>query len=472
MNGNLWKLILPITFQQFMLALVSASDALMLGRLNQDSLSAVSLASQVAFVFNLFMTALVIGTNMFVAQYWGKQDRERIREVMAFVMRTTFLVAVLFCAGAVAAPGALMRIFTNDAELVRLGSQYLRVVGSSYLLSGISQIYLCMLRNSGHAGKSMMISSVTVVLNILLNWVLIFGIGRAPAMGVSGAALATVVSNGVGFLWAVLESFRKDGLRPRFSPVGKTKQPEGSFPADHFPADHFPAGLYPAGPGGWRKLRISQLEKRFWHYVAPVLANELVWGGGFTMYSVILGHLGTDAVAANSIANIAKNLVVCFCLGLGNAGSIVVGNSLGAGKLEQARQEGAHLCKLAMVSGIATGGLLLVLSPAILSFASISGQAREYLKAMLVICSYYLVGKSVNSMTIGGIFCAGGDSRFGLICDTVTLWCITVPLGAVAAFVFRAPVLVVYFLLNLDEIVKLPAMYRHYKKYKWVRNLT
>lgn len=439
MRKQLWKLVLPIAFQQFMLALVSASDVWMLGKLNQDSLSAVSLASQVAFVFNLFMTALVIGTNMFAAQYWGKGDKRSIEAVMAFVMRTTFLIGLLFCTGAVLAPEVLMGIFTNDGKLIFMGAKYLKSVGASYILSGISQIYLCILKNSGHPGKSMAISSATVVLNIVLNGILIFGMGGLPAMGISGAALATVAANGVGLAWMILESFREGEVRPDRSYFG---------------------------------LGVSRLEKRFWRYVTPVMANEIIWGGGFTMYSVILGHMGTDAVAANSIANIAKNLVVCFCLGMGSAGSIVVGNILGAGELEEAKREGAYLCRMSVVSGILTGMFLLAISPWILSSANVSGQAQEYLKSMLMVCSYYLVGKSINSMTVAGIFCAGGDSRFGMFCDIVTLWGITIPVGLLAAFLWKAPVPAVYFLLNLDEIIKLPAVYRHYKKYKWVRNLT
>lgn len=439
MRQGLWKLVLPISFQQFMLALVSASDAWMLAGVSQDALSAVSLASQTAFVFNLFMAALVIGTNMFAAQYWGKQDLESIKEVMAFVLRTTVLIAVVFGAWSVLAPVQIMRVFTNDARLAVLGAEYLKMAASSYLLSGMAQIYLCILKNSGKAAKSMCISSATVILNILLNAVLIFGIGAAPAMGISGAALATVLANAAGLAWAVLESYRKDGIRP--------------LPA-------------------FFSLKIAALEKRFWKYVAPVMANEIVWGGGFTMYSVIFGHLGSDAVAANSIANITKNLVVCFCMGLGNAGSIVIGNSLGAGDLAQAKKDGAYLCRLAAAGGAASGIFLLAISPAILSAVNISVQAQEYLKYMLLICSYYLIGKSVNSMTVAGIFCAGGDSRFGLFCDIVTLWCIVIPIGMAVAFVAKAPVMAVYFWLNLDEIIKLPAVYRHYKKYQWVRNLT
>jgi Na+-driven multidrug efflux pump len=198
----------------------------------------------------------------------------------------------------------------------------------------------------------------------------------------------------------------------------------------------------------------------------------MVWGIGFTMYSVIMGHLGNDAVAANSIANIAKNLISSFCLGLGNGGSIIVGNVLGSGNLEEAKRYGGKVIKMAIVSGIITGSVLLALIPAILHFANLSEQATEYLKWMLVMCSYYLVGKSINATTIPGIFCAGGDSKFGFICDAITMWAVTVPLGFFTAFVLRLPVLAVYFVLTLDEIVKLPAVYRHYKKYGWVRDLT
>lgn len=190
------------------------------------------------------------------------------------------------------------------------------------------------------------------------------------------------------------------------------------------------------------------------------------------MYSVIMGHLGTDAVAANSIANVVKNLIASLAMGIGNGGAILVGNELGAGRLDTARLYGARLCRISVISGICSGLLLLPVSPAVMRAAALSPQAAEYLKWMLVMCTYYMVGKYINGTTISGIFCAGGDSRFGLLCDAVTLWCFTVPVGFLAAFVLKWPVPAVYFLINLDEIVKLPAVYRRYKKYIWLRDLT
>lgn len=436
---KLITLVLPIAFQQFMLALVNASDAIMLGKLNQDSLSAVSLGGQIAFVLNLFISAITIGENMYVAQYWGKGDTKTIREIIAFLTRVTFLISALFCIAAIFCPRILMRIFTSEETLILLGIKYLRIVGISYLFSSISQIFLGLLKNCGKAMKSTIISTTTVILNIVLNAIFIFGLLGMPAMGIEGAALATTISTGIGLLWSILYCMQNE----------VTKIPLSAF-----------------------KQKNTELEKRFWHHVLPVIANILIWGLGFTTYSVIMGHLGTDAVAANSIANISKNLVVCFCLGLGSGGSIIVGNELGAGNLKLAKQYGNRLAKMSIISGIISGFFLLAITPAILHFTALSPQAKHYLKWMLVMCSYYLVGKSINSMVVAGIFAAGGDSKFGMLCDAITLWCVTVPLGAIAAFILKWPVVAVYFVLNLDEIIKLPAVYIHFKKYKWVKDLT
>ena len=436
---KLMTLVFPIAFQQFMLALVSASDALMLGALSQDALSAVSLAGQVAFVESLFLAAMTIGLSMLAAQYWGKEDKAAVERIFAYVMKLTVGLSIVFFLSGLCIPRTLMRIFTSEEALVDGGAVYLRWVALSFLLTGVSQIYLCILKNSGKAAKSSVISSVSVAVNIALNAVFIFGLLGFPQMGIAGAALATVSARAMEVLWCVLETAKKDSINLRF---GNLRRDDKSLCRD------------------------------FWKYTSPVLGNEMVWGVGFTMYSVIMGHLGSDAVAANSIANIVKNLIACFCMGLGGGGGIMVGNELGAGRLETAKEYGGRLCRLAVSCGIVSGALLLALSPFILMATDLSGQAREYLKWMLVMCSYYLVGKSVNGTTIAGIFCAGGDSKFGFLCDTVTLWCVTVPLGLLAAFVFRLPVLAVYFIVNLDEIVKLPAVYKHYKQYKWVRNLT
>lgn len=431
------RLALPIALQQFMTALVGACDAIMLGKLSQDAMSAVSLATQVTFVFNLFMFAFMAGENMFVAQYYGKGDYTGISQVFSLVTKICGCIAVVFLAGTFFFPEQLMRILTNEETLIVLGSEYLRVIGISYVFSGIAQTFLAILKNCGAVNMSTLINGVMVILNIALNAVFIFGLSGFPKMGIKGAALATVLATVVQFLWSV------GYVLCRIRAV---------------------------------KFSLRSCEKklfgRFWQKAVPLLINNLAWGIGFSMYSVIMGHLGTDAVAANGIANISKNLVVCFCLGLGNAGSIIVGNRLGADRLQEAKEAGETLTKTAIIAGIVSGLVLIALSPFITKMVDLTPTARGYLQKMLLISSYYIAGKSVNCMTIGGIFAAGGDSKFGMLCDSVTLWCIIVPLGCICAFILKLPVMVVYFVLNLDEIIKLPVVYKHYKKYKWIKNLT
>ena len=436
---KLMSLVMPIAFQQFMLALVSASDALMLGMISQNSLSAVSLAGQVTFIHSLLLEAMTIGLSLLAAQYWGKGDIPAVERIFAYVMKITVLISLIFTLSALLIPEILMKIFTNDPILIRGGSVYLRVIAVSYLLTGISQMYLCILKNSGRAGKSSMISATSVIINIFINAVLIYGLFGIPRMEIAGAALATVTARVIEVVWCVCETSRKDQVKLRAKYL----------------------------------LRNDIILRRdFWKYTTPVICNEIVWGTGFSMYSVIMGHLGTDAVAANSIANIVKNLAACFCMGLGNGGGIMVGNELGAGKPDTAREYGGRLCRLAVASGIVSGLILLACSPLILRVANLSTVSREYLQGMLLICAYYMIGRSVNGVTISGIFCAGGDSRFGLYCDCITMWCIIVPLGLIAAFILKLPVLAVYFVVSLDEFVKIPAVYRNYKKYRWVRDLT
>lgn len=438
-QDKILKLALPIMAQQFMLSLVSACDAFMLAGLNQDSLSAVSLASQITFIFNLILAALTIGENMFVAQYYGNKDFTGLRASAGLVLKYVLLVSCLFLIATLFVPKSLMSLFTSDTILIEYGIRYLKLIGLSYVFSGVLQVLQGILKNCGYVGKCTIISMVVVFSNIVWNAILIYGCFGFPRMEIAGAALATVISSGIGLVITVYILYQKKNLRIGIADI---------------------------------KGREISITKKFWKHVYPVLFNEIVWGGGFTMYSVILGHLGSDAVAANSLANITKNLLICVCTGFGYGGSIIIGNMLGEGNLSEAKRIGNSLCKIAVLSGCVTGVLILFLTPVILHFTNLTETATGYLKYMLFMSSYYVIGKSINSMTIGGIFPAGGDTKFGLLCDAVTMWCFAVPLSYIAAFVLKCPVLLVYFVLNLDELVKLPAVFKHYRKYKWLKNLT
>ena len=437
---KLFSLVLPLALQNLMSAIVSASDAIMLGFLNQDSLSAVSLATQVQFVLNLFFVALTIGTTILAAQYWGKGDIPAVEKTLGIATRFSLLISFVFFAAALGCPSLLMRIFTNEKVLIQLGIPYLRIVSFSYLLMGFSQIYLCIMKNSGRTLRSTIYSSTAMVLNLILNAILIFGLAGLPALGIEGAAYATLMARLVETGLVLFENSRKVSVKIR------------------------PSYLVRAD---------KTLQKDFIRYTLPMLLNELAWGCGFTMFSVIMGHLGNDAVAANSVANIVKNIIACVCLGIGTGSGIMVGNELGSGNMERAKRYGDRLSRLSILSGAITGGIILLCIPLIMRLTfTLSETAAGYLRIMLLVCSYYIIGKSINSTVIAGIFPAGSDTRFGLICDTVTMWCIVVPAGMIAAFVLKLPVIGVYLVLNTDEIIKLPVVYWYYKKYKWLKNIT
>lgn len=437
---KLFKIVAPISFQYLMTSLVSAADAFMLGFLDQTSLSAVSLATQVAFVYSLFFGAFIYGFNVMGAQYWGKGDIKSVEKAIAITLRYTLLVGFLFSSVTLIMPEKVMLIFTSDPELILAGGRYLRVVSASYFLSGISQVYFGVLKVCDRASLSSLIGSLAVILNIIMNAVFIFGIGPMPSMGIAGAALATVLARVFEVIYTMIALYKykcpKAGLKLIFH--------------------------------GENKL----FHKDYWKYTVPLLVNMLGWGGGVTMYSVIMGHMGSDAVAANSIASIIRSMVASFCWGVAAAVGIVIGGMLGKGELDEAKRLGGKYVRFSIYIGIGSGILILCLIPIIINVTSLSGTATGYLKVMLVMASYYIIGNSLNSTIISGIFPAGGDTKFGMWCDLITLWGVVVPLGLVAAFVVKAPVLVVAFILTLDEFVKIPAVYKHYMKYKWVKNIT
>lgn len=438
--SNLGTIVTPIAIQYLMSSLVTASDAFMLGFLDQDSLSASSLAGQVAFVFSLFYGAFVFGLNVLAAQYWGKGDEKKTSAVLAITMRYSVIVGLVFTLAALVIPETIMLVFTKDPALIRLGGKYLRTVAVSYLLTSYTQTYFAMMKVCDRAALSSVIGSIAVVVNIILNAIFIFGLGPAPKMGIEGAALATLLARVIETILVVIAVCRKQCMPLDLKVMLHTDDRE--------------------------------LVRDYWKYTVPLLINQIGWGGGVTMYSVIMGHLGTDATAANSIASIVRTMIASLCWGIASGVGIIIGGMLGRNEYDKAKVAGGSFVRFSIWIGIGSGIVILALTPLVLHFIVLEPQAQYYLKYMMLMASYYIIGNSLNSVIISGIFPSGGDTKFGMICDAVTLWAVVVPLGMLAAFVFKLPVLVVAFILTLDEFVKIPAVYIHYKKYLWIKNIT
>ena len=347
---------------------------------------------------------------------------------------------MLFAAAAFFAPELMMRVFTPDPQLIEIGADYLRHVSVAYLCWGLIEIYLATLRSVGRVGISTALNTTAFTLNILLNAVFIFGLFGAPKLEATGVAMATSISRVVELILVLVVSARSRDIRLKLSQMF---------------------------------IRSKALLKDFLRMAMPATLNDVSWGLAFSMYSVIIGQfLGTDMVAANSFTSLVRTFGTVLCFSVASGGGIRLGQIMGKGRMEEAEKCASILMKLTVLSGIIGGLIVLASMPFVLRFANLTETGRGFLKGMLLINTYYVMGQAVNTTLIAGVFRAGGDSRFGFICDRIDMWLYAVPLGFLAAAVLKLPPMWVYFLLCTDEFVKWPWVIGHYRSKKWLRNIT
>lgn len=413
-------MIVPIALQQLLLAAVSAGDSLMLGFVSGDAMAAVSLAANIEFVENLFLSALVGGATILSAQYWGKGDKNTIERIFGLILRYAVVISVLFTTAALVEPEQLMGLFTNETQLVSIGTEYIRMAAGSYLLTGVSQCYLCIMKTTGQTKQSVLISSSAICLDTVLNAVFIFGLH----MEASGAALTTSITRAVE-LTVVLAYAKKMAVRPKaVSAVSRT------------------------------------LHKDFLRCSVPHLINSMLWGLGTTVYAAIIGRLGVAITTAS------------LCRGLSQGTEIILADTLGAGKIAAAKTLGRKLSRLSVLCGFFCAGFALLIGPFLSSFMELSVAARNDLQIMIYISAFYVWMQCISMVVVCGVFAAGGDTAFDAYSVAATMWLVIIPLALAAAFWWEWSPLAVYAVLSLDELVKIPWIYAHYKKYKWLKNIT
>ncbi|PPQ47128.1 MATE family efflux transporter [Paenibacillus peoriae] len=433
-------LVIPIALQNLISATVISVDVVMLGMISQSAMSAVSLAGQITFALTLFYMGMSTGAGILTAQYWGKKDIQTIQRILSIACMFSFCVSIMFFFSSFILPETLMRLFTNDTELIQYGSRFLQMNSFSYLVMGISQMYLSVIRSMENAKLSAWISSLCLILNILFNAICIFVLFPSrPELAISAVALATVSARIIELACCIIHSVTKGSIHFRL----------------------------PVRDGVQRNLL-----KDFFKYTLPVQGNYIVWGGALTATAAIIGHVNSDMVAANSIASVVKNLAIVLCGGIATGGSVLVGKYLGQGEIEKAKHAGNKMCFYALIFGVIAGCTILFIKPLVYSIVNLNPTAQSYLDGMLYISVYYCIAKSINSTTIAGIFTAGGDSKFGFWCDTVVMWVIILPLGYLCAFVWQVPPIFLYIVISLDEIIKLPVAFIRYRQFKWLKNIT
>ena len=436
---ELLTLAIPIGLQNLLVALIGATDALMLGRLSQDAVAAVSLANQIVFIMNLFVGAVVGGGGALIAQYWGKKDKTMVKNLFGMITKWSFAISLIFFALAMLIPEQLMRIYTPDQNLIVIGASYLRTVGVSYLFSGVTQCYYLKMKIEGNASKSVIISVVTLVADVVLDIFLIYGLAGVPKLGVNGSAYSTVVVEFIAVVWCIIESHRKDNIHIDISAL---------------------------------KWFSAEVTKDWLKLVLPMLGSGLAWGLSISMHSLIMGHLGSDATAAASITSVMLELVTCVCKGISAGTGIIIGKLLGQSLFQKAKAYGRKLCHISVWVGGIHLLLLCILGPIATIFFVLTETARQYLIIMLIFTGVYVFAYSINTVIVCGIFPAGGDAKYDAISVFLATWCFALPLALLGTFIFNWPVMVVYIVMSIDEIIKLPFLYPRYKKCLWLNNLT
>ena len=388
---KLWSLMLPMMLQNLMLALVAVADAFMLGGMDQNYMSAVSLATQIQFIQNMLLSAATGGLAILGAQYWGRGNIKTLDDIFCMALRLCGLVSIAFFIACICFPQYLMLFFTDEPVLIGYGVQYLRIAGFSYLLTGISQCYLVVMKISEHALTTALISSATVGINIALNAILIYGkLGITP-MGVRGAATATLSARMIELACCILISSRPGYIRPYLTRLFQRNQ---------------------------------ELARDFRKCAMPILGASLFWGVGFTSYSSFMGHLGVDAAAANSVAAVVRDIICWLSAGISGAAGIMVGNELGAGNLKRGKLYGTRMMKISFVCGVAMMVLMGISAPFILYFVKLTPQAAIVDGANLLQQIWYVELPAIKDIIViqfilqaGNIMSIGFEKAYALQTD-------------------------------------------------------
>ena len=405
----------PIMLQNLIGTLVNIADTVMLGYVSQTAMSASSLANQYTFILFCLYYGMATGTSVLCAQYWGKGDKKTVEKILGLAERISLIISLVFFVISFTMPTAIMKIFTNSPETIAAGREYLKVISFSFVFMGFSQIFMSALRSIGKIMLPSVTYIVSLCVNVLCNATFIFGLFGLPKLGVTGVALGTVIARISEVLICLIYSLRSSDVR---------------FRIKYFFA------------------KSDILLQDFIKIATPAVINDVVWSFANSAFAAILGHIGDDMVAANAVAVMVVNIGAIACRGFANATTIIV----------------------SLIGCV----VILAIRPIILDFYrdKLTETAIYYLGIFIIMTTWRFVGEGINTCLICGCFRGGGDARFGMIVDTIFMWLVAVPLTFLAAYVFKLPPVWVYFVMTLDEFEKMPVVFIHYFRNKWLTNIT
>lgn len=430
---------LPIALQSLLNTVVNFVDTLMIGQLGETSIAAVGLANKVFFVFVLLVFGIVSGSGILTAQYWGKRDIPNIRRVLGMSLILSTLVSILFLVPSRINPEFVMSIFTDEKDTIKIGATYLMIVAISYPFTAVTNAYVTMLRGVNRVKAPVIITSISILVNVIFNYLLIYGKFGFPEMGVAGAAIATVLARIVecAALLCIVYGFKG-------------------------PAAAKPKELFTFSKGFLRK---------YFGTVTPVIANELVWGLGVTLYSVAYGRMGKSAVAAITITQTVEQITQVAFMGISNAAAVILGNEMGAGHLKSAEKHAKSLIWLQLILTIGIAVIGFLASDAVISLFVVSEQVAQYFKLCFTVYILYMPFKTFNFINVVGILRSGGDTKACLFLDCTGVWLIGIPMAFIGGLFLQLPIYIVYAMVMVEEIYKFIFGMIRYRQKKWLRNI-
>lgn len=437
---TLFSLALPIALQNLILSSLNLVDTVIIGRLGEHAIAGVGIANQYFFLLNLVLFGVVSGSCIFTAQYYGNNDVPNIKRILGLSIISSGTAAFIFFIVGFFFNNEILRIFSTDKLVVSIGSEYLRIIVFSYVITAITFSYSFTLRSVGQVKIPMIISTIALAINTVLNYLLVYGYFGMPKLGTNGSAIATVIARTIEMLLMI-------------SVVYSRKL------------------IIAARPREMLDLSLDFI-KNFFKIATPVILNESIWSLGVSMYAIAYARMGTEVIAATNISSTIERITWVIFMGLGNACAVMIGNKIGEGNEHEAYSLAKRFIIICPALAVLAGIIVFSTSGWMLSIYKVSPIVYKYAHNILMVFSIFLVAKVINYTSIIGIFRSGGDTKFCLMLDTGGVWLIGVPLAFLGGLVLKLPIHLVYILIYIEEVVKLIFCIPRIISKKWINNLT
>lgn len=430
---------IPIAVHNLIISSINMADVFMVGQLGESAIAALGISNQLMFLFILFLFGMGSGGSIFISQFFGKKDRVNLHRVLGIMMVPALAISVVMASGAIFIPELLMSVFSKDAQVLDQSARYLRIVGWSYPFTAVSFIFQMVLRSTDKPRVPMYTSFFALIINIVFNWLLIFGNMGFPVMGIEGAAIATVLARALETLITIFI-------------VYYTKSEAAA------------------------KLRVMldfrlDLVKKVITTSLPVFINESVWASGIVALNIIYASLGTESIAAVNIMDSVGRLSFAAFIGIANAGAVVLGTDIGAQKYSQVWEHSKKFTAMSIYAGVAASVILFITAPSVISIYNISATVSDLAYKTILVWVFMIPIVSFNCLNIVGILRSGGDTQAALWIDIGALWAIGVPLAFIGASYFALPIHIVYLLAKIEEVFKFIFGFKRYLSKKWIKNL-